>query len=42
MVNACRVDWNLLYCVLHYEPEVLLLVGLVLVCAVLVVRPVKI
>lgn len=42
MGSVCPVDLNLLYCVLHYEPEVLLLVGLVLVCAVLAVRPMKI
>jgi hypothetical protein len=41
MLNVCPADWKVLYCVLHYEPGMLLLVGLVLVCAVLALRPVK-
>ena len=41
-IDVCPVDRTVLYCVVRYEPEMLLLLGLVLVCAVLAVRPVKI
>jgi hypothetical protein len=42
MLDVCPVDWKVFYCVVRYEPEMLLLLGLALVCAVLAARPVKI
>ena len=37
----CPIDWNVVYCVLHYEPELLLLLFLAVVCSLLALRPVK-
>jgi len=33
MVGACPLDRNFVYCVVRYEPELLLLFFLALVCA---------
>jgi hypothetical protein len=33
MVDACPFDRNILFCLMRYEPEVLLLLFLALVCA---------
>ena len=41
-LGVCPVDSNVVDCMVHYEPGVLWLLGLALVCAVLAARPVKI
>lgn len=42
MPTGCPIDLNVLYCMVRYEPELLLLVCLILVCGVLAVKSTEI
>ena len=41
MSDVCPIDWNVLYCWFHYEPGLLLILCLAIVCATLAVKSTK-
>jgi hypothetical protein len=38
MSEVCPIDWNVIYCWLHYEPGLLLILCLAMVCLTLAVK----